>query len=167
MLSGGWLALCVAELTSGTRAGLMLSFPDKSFFAPVCAVMAARQIPPIAVPHEAVLCTEVMLHSLGRGLAFLEQVPTCCSSSSSWGHISSWSSGDLLSQGFFSPAGRVDAHPRQGLQDSGGVCWEWQPPPSSLQCCEVLSVLPRSQFVLQLNNAWTCSLTPEMISKRI
>lgn len=137
VLSGAWLALCVAELTSGTRAGLMLSSPDKSFFAPVCAVMAARQTSPISVPHEAVFCTEVMLHSLGRGLAFLEQVPMWCSSnSSSWAPISSWSSG------VFPPAGRVDAQPRQGLQDSGGTCWDWQPPPSSLRCREVSPVCP-------------------------
>ncbi|XP_054146759.1 keratin-associated protein 5-9-like isoform X2 [Melozone crissalis] len=103
------MALCVAELT---RAGLMLSSPDKTFFAPVCAVMAARQIFPISVPHKAVFCTEVMLPSLGRGLALLEQVPT-------WGHISSCSSGVLPSQGaFLQQAGLMHTPGRVA-----GQCW--------------------------------------------
>lgn len=166
-LSGAWLALCVAELTSGTRAGLMLSSPDKRFFAPVCAVMAARQISPISVPHEAVFCTEVMLHSLGRGLAFLERVPMCCSSSS-WGHISSWSSGDLPPQGaFLQQAGSMHT-PGRACRTVLVCAGSGSPHPAPFSVMKsVLSVLPRSQFVLQLNNAWTCSLTPEMISKRI
>lgn len=136
--------MCVAELTSG-RGLIDAELPDKSFFAPVCAVMAARQISPISVPHEAVFCTEVMLHSLGRGLGFLEQVPMCCSSSSSWGHISSQSSGVLPSQGFFLQQAGLMHTPSQGLQDGGGMCWDWQPPPSSFGVVKlVLSVLPPS-----------------------
>lgn len=118
----------------------MLSSPDKSFFAPVCAVMAARQISPVLLPHKAVFCTEVMLHSLGGGLGFLEQVPVCCRNS--WGHISSL--GTCHHTGFFlQQAGSIHI-PSQGLQDSGGTCWDWQSPPSSLWCCEVGPVCPPS-----------------------
>lgn len=138
-------SVCVAELTSG-RGLIDAELPDKSFFAPVCAVMAARQISPISVPHEAVFCTEVMLHSLGRGLGFLEQVPMCCSSSSSssWGHISSQSSGVLPSQGVFSPAGRVDAHPQPGLAGRWWYVLGLAAPTQLLRCCEIGPVCPPS-----------------------
>lgn len=149
----------------------MLSSPDKSFFAPVCAVMAARQISPVSVPHEAVFCTEVMLHSLGRGLGFLEQVSMCCSSSSSssWGHISSRSSRDLPSHGiFFSSRQGQCTPPARACRTVVVRAGTGSPHPAPFSVVKlVLSVLPPSQFVLQLNNAWTCSLTPEMISKRI
>lgn len=132
MLSGARLALFVAELTSGTRAGLMLSSPDKSFFAPVCAVMAARHFPLLSVPHEAVFCTEVMLHSLGRGLAFLEHLI-----------LPFW--GPAITQGFYSSR-QARCTPQAGLAGQWwcclGMCWDWQPPPSSLQCREVRPVCP-------------------------
>lgn len=143
-------------------------FPRR-VFAPVCAVMAARHFPLISVPHEAVFCTEVMLHSLGRGLAFLGQVPMSCSSSS-WGHISSWPSGDLHHTGFFlQQAGSMHTPGRacRTVVVLSGYVLGLAAPTQLPWCREALSVLPCSQFVSQLNNAWTCSLTPEMISKRI
>lgn len=69
------------------------------------------RFPPFWFPHEAVICTEVLLHSLGRGFGVLEQVPMCCCSSS-WGRISSWSTGDPnlpLHRGF-PPSDRFDPH---------------------------------------------------------
>lgn len=84
-----------AELTGGSRAGFVLSSPHENWFFFLHQSVLLWQpgrFPPFWFPHEAVFCTEVLLHSLGRGFGVLERVPVCCSSS--WGHIPSWSSGD-------------------------------------------------------------------------
>lgn len=161
MLTGARLALCVAELTSSTRAGLMLSSPDKSFFAPVCAVMAARQIfPCFSSPRSS------LLH---RGDAALPGKRFPCAATAATG-IPSYPGplGTCHHKGFFFQQAGWMHSPGRACRTVVVRAGTGSPHPAPFGVVEsVLSVLPRSQFVLQLNNAWTCSLTPEMISKRI
>lgn len=105
-------ARCQGSSWVAAGQGFILSSPNKKFILHQTVLSwQPGRFSSFWFPHEAVFCTEMVLHSLGKGFGVLEQVPVCCYSSS-WGHIPSWPSGDpsLPSQRGFPPSDGFDPH---------------------------------------------------------